>query len=876
MPFTGRAAVDRRKARGFSPVLLLSVFLIVSPTLTLAQPPSPEKFFGFRMGADRELADWPEIERYFTAVSGASDRVKLVDAGTSTEGRHIIAAIVSAPENIKRLDAIRDANQRLADPRALGEAEAARLAAEHKVVVAIGASIHSSEIGATQMANELLHELATATDARTLAVLRDLVVIILPSLNPDGHAIVVDWYRKTKGTPFEGGQMPWLYHKYAGHDINRDAFMMNMAESRALARFFYTQWHPQVFLAMHQMGPRGARMFVPPNYEPVHPNYDPLIWREAAVLGQAMALELERRDRAGVLSYALFDYYWPGYEDSAPLGHNTVCLLTEVASARLATPQNVAPGDLTGGGPGFPAYAPQVTFPNPWAGGTWRLRDIVDYELDAVRGLLTSAVAYRQQLAEGFYRMGKRAVERGATSPPYAFLIPPEQRDPNAAAKLIDLLCDGSVEVQQAQEPFRVGEATYPAGTAIVLMAQPFRAYVKTLLEKQVYPVRRLARAAGPERPYDVAGWTLPWQMGVRVDAIEKGFELPILSRVTRAAVPPGRVWGERNPDYYVIDAPGTSGTVALNRLLDARLSPAWLTVAREVNGYRYPAGSLVVADAAPAREVVNAITRDLGLRADGARGRRPLSALMPLTPAKVGLYKPWSASIDEGWTRFLFDQYRIPYRSLADADVRRGNLRADHDVIVLADMSPQAIVAGPPAGSMAPEYLGGLGEAGTAAIKEFVQAGGTLVCLDSSGQFAIDALNLPVKDTVRGAPPEEFFGPGSIVRLEVETGQPLAFGVGAEAGAIFSHGAVYEMDWSKPGAQSARFVARYAQKNVLMSGWLEGEGRIAGRGAVVEAKSGAGRVVLMGIRPQHRAQSLGTFRFLFNALYARDDGAAR
>jgi len=393
--------------------------------------------------------------------------------------------------------------------------------------------------------------------------------------------------------------MPWLYHKYAGHDINRDAFMMNMAESRALARFFYTQWHPQVFLAMHQMGPRGARMFVPPNYEPVHPNYDPLIWREAAVLGQAMALELERRDRAGVLSYALFDYYWPGYEDSAPLGHNTVCLLTEVASARLATPQNVAPGDLTGGGPGFPAYAPQVTFPNPWAGGTWRLRDIVDYELDAVRGLLTSAVAYRQQLAEGFYRMGKRAVERGATSPPYAFLIPPEQRDPNAAAKLIDLLCDGSVEVQQAQEPFRVGEATYPAGTAIVLMAQPFRAYVKTLLEKQVYPVRRLARAAGPERPYDVAGWTLPWQMGVRVDAIEKGFELPILSRVTRAAVPPGRVWGERNPDYYVIDAPGTSGTVALNRLLDARLSPAWLTVAREVNGYRYPAGSLVVADRA-------------------------------------------------------------------------------------------------------------------------------------------------------------------------------------------------------------------------------------------------------------------------------------
>ena len=237
-------------------------FLVLS-VVASAQPPSPEKFFGFRMGTDGELAGWPEIERYFNLIAGASDRVKVVDAGTSTEGRHIIAAIVSAPENIKRLDAIRDANRRLADPRGLSDAEAAKLAADHKVVVAIGASIHASEIGATQMANELLHELATANDPRTLATLRDLVVIILPSLNPDGHAIVVDWYRKMKGTPFEGGQMPWLYHKYVGHDINRDAFMMNMAESRALSRFFYTQWHPQVFLAMHQMGARGARMFVP-------------------------------------------------------------------------------------------------------------------------------------------------------------------------------------------------------------------------------------------------------------------------------------------------------------------------------------------------------------------------------------------------------------------------------------------------------------------------------------------------------------------------------------------------------------------------------------------------------------------------------------
>jgi hypothetical protein len=853
-----------RRAATASIVLLFA-------SAALAQPPSPEAFFGFRMGADGQLADWPGIERYFQTVAAASNRVKLLDAGTTTEGRHLLAAVVSAPENIARLDAIRDANQRLADPRGLDEAQAARLAADHKAVVAIGASIHASEIGATQMANDLLYELATANDARTLATLRDLVVILLPSLNPDGHAIVVDWYRKTKGTPFEGGQMPWLYHKYVGHDINRDAFMMNMAESRALSHFFYAEWHPQVFLAMHQMGGRGARMFVPPNYEPVHPNYDPLIWREAAVLGQAMALELERHDRSGVISNALFDYYWPGYEDSAPLGHNTVCLLTEVASARLASPQTVAPADLGGGSPGFPAYAPQVTFPNPWPGGTWRLRDVVDYELDAVRGLLTAAVAYRQQIVDDFYRMGRRAVERGRADSPYAFVVPPDQRDPNAAAKLVNLLVQGGVEVQQAQEPFRAAETTYPGGTLIILMAQPYRAYVKTLLERQDYPVRRLTKNAPPERPYDVAGWTLPWQMSVRVDRIEKAFDAPLLSRVVGATIPPAQLWGERRAAFYVIDAPGTSGTLALNRLLDARLGAAWLTSPRELNGYRYPAGSLVVTDAPRVRDTVAAIARDLGLRADGVRGKTASGPQVRLGRARVGLYKPWTASMDEGWTRFIFDEYRIPYRTLTDADVRKGDLRASYDVIVLPDVRAQEIVNGPRGGSMPQEYLGGLGEAGSGALKAFVQGGGTLVCLGSSGQFAIDTLNLPVKDVVRGAPPDDFFCPGSIVKLDVDNAQPLAFGLPAETGAFFAAGAVYEMDWSKPGADGVRMVARYAAKDVLMSGWLEGEGRMAGRGAVVEARSGGGRVILMGIRAQHRAQSLGTFRFLFNTLFVEE-----
>lgn len=826
------------------------------------------------MGADGQLAAWPDILRYFEAVARSSDRVRIVEVGPTTEGRRTIAAIVTAPENMAKLEAIRDANRRLSDPRALTDEQARELAADHRVVVAIGCSIHASEIAATQAANELLYDLATATDARTAAILRDVVLVLLPSLNPDGHTMVVDWYRRYMGTPFEGSPMPWLYHKYAGHDINRDAFMMNLAESRNLARFFYSEWHPQVFLTMHQMGTRGPRLFVPPNYDPIDPNYDPLIWREAGLLGGAMAFELESRGRSGVLSNAMYDYYWPGYEDSAPLGHNTVCMLTEAASVRLASPLKVDAKDLSGTPKGLPAYAPQVNFPDPWPGGTWRLRDIVDYELDAARGLLAAASAYRQQLVENFFVMGRRAVERGRAGSPFAFIIPPDQGDPWAASRLVNVLIDGAVEVHEAREPFRVGDSSYSSGTVVVLMAQPYRAYAKTLLERQDYPVRRQYQGGPPEHPYDVAGWTLPYQMGVKVVRAEQVFELPMLARLERARVPSAQVWSEKRPSYYLIDARGTGGAIAANRLLTAALGPSWTMSPVEIDGYRFPAGSLVVGDSKPARAAVQAIAAGLGLRVDGVKGKLP-PRLLPLARARVGLYKPWTANIDEGWTRLVLEQYEFPFRSLSDADIRRGGLRALIDIVILPSAASQQLIAGNKAESLPQEYTGGLGTDGVAALKAFVEEGGTLVCLDSSASFAIDALKLPVKNVLRELRPEQFFCPGSVLRLELEPDQPLSFGMPAETAAFFSFGSAYEIaEAPSGGAGGAKgnqagisVVGRYAARDVLMSGWLEGEAAIAGRPAVIEARVGRGRAVLIGFRAQHRGQSLATFRLLFNAI---------
>ena len=823
------------------------------------------------MGADRELADWPSLQRYFETVAAASDRVELADAGPTTEGRRLIAAIVSAPENIARLDQIRANSLRLADPRLIDEQAALEIARQQPVIVAIGMSIHATEIGGTQAAPELLHTLATSADPDITRWLREVVVILLPSLNPDGHEIAVDWYRKGKGTEFEGANLPWLYHKYVGHDINRDAFMMNMAENRSLADFFYRRWHPQVFLSMHQMGPSGPRFFVPPNADPIDRNYDPMIWRTAGLLGHAMAFALEKDGRSGVLQNALYDYYWPGYEDSAPIGHNTVTLLTEAASVRIASPITVAADQLVGGR-GFPDHEASTTFPNPWPGGPWTLRNIVDYNLSAARGLIGGAARYREEIVRNFYGMAKRQVELGAKGGPFAFIIPPDQHDPHAARKLEQLLLDGAVEIRRTLEPFRIGDTVYSQGADIIMMAQPFRAYAKTLLEKQDYPVRRGPGGTLLDRPYDVTGWTLPMQMNVRVDRVDQYFEPPLTTSIDKATISPSKLWGDvRRPSFYVIDGRGNAASIAINRLLKIGARVSWLTSPMPILGYTYETGSIVVVDGKGVRGTVEAIARDLGLRATASGGRAPADA-RPLARARVGLYKSWVPNIDEGWTRWLLEQYEFGFETITDADIRRGGLRARFDTIVLPDQPADRMLTGNMPGTMPAEYTGGIGADGAAMLRQFVEAGGTLIALDSASELAISQLGAPLRDATRGLTPDQFFCPGAIVRLDLEN-DPLTYGVPRDVPGFCAFSTAFELDApSAPapavGAATARIIGRYAKSDLVMSGWLEGERAIAGKGAIAEVRLGQGRAVLFAFRPQHRAQSHATFRLFFNAIH--------
>jgi hypothetical protein len=844
---------------------------LIAPRVA-AQTPSPESYFGFRMGSDSQVATAEGIEEYFGLVAARSDRVELVDIGPTTDGHRTIAAIISAPENLRNLDQIRSANQRLADPRRLIGEEARTLIASHKAVLMIGCSIHASEIGPTQAANELLYTLASSTEPEILRVLQDVVVILIPLLNPDGHRRVVSWNQMMKGTRYEGSPMPWLYHRYAGHDINRDAFMMNLAESRNLARFMYTSWHPQVFLSMHQMDSNGPRMFVPPVSDPIERNYDARIWREAALLGSAMAFELQREGRSGVVSNALYDYYWPGYEDSAPLGHNTICLLTEVAGAKGGAGTDTLLSGPSAGRRNFSVDRPLINYPDPWPGGSWTPRDVVDYNLTALRGLLRAVALYRQQIVQTFYDLGQHAVEQGQRGGPFAFIISSEQHDRHATAKLEELLLQGGIEVHRALEAFRADGQSYPAGSDIILLAQPFRAYVKTLIERQDYP----AVPGGALRPYDVAGWTLPVQMGVDVRTIEARFETPNMRRLDAVSVTPGAIGGDPKPDHYLIDARGNGGALVINRLLTAGIKPRWLSQEYRANGHGFGPGSVVIEGSKTARELAEGFTKSLGVRVEGVQGKLG-PEITRIGTVRVALYRPWTENADEGWTRWLLERYEFQFANITDADVRAGNLHRSYDAIILPTAPPELLASGSGADALPPQYAGGLGEPGVAALKAFVAAGGTLICLNQAGLFAIDRFELPVRDVVREASADEFVCPGSILKLDLDPLQPLSYGMNPRTAGFFSSSSAYDIVPTAPGRRRADgssseptvdVVARYGTSDILLSGWLEGEQIIAGRPAALVVRLGKGRVVLLGFAAQHRAQSHATFRLFFNSIF--------
>lgn len=851
-------------------VLLALLSLLFSDPARAAEVPTPESHLGYRAGADFHLPGWQTVIEYFRKVDAASPRVALRELGRTTEDRPYVVAIVSQPETIANLKTFQDLQHRLTDPRlVVKSSETEDPVAASKPVVVITCSIHSTETASTLMAMELLHELASRDDAATREILDKTILLLVPSANPDGVDKVAKWYERSKGHPWEGSGMPELYHKYAGHDTNRDWFMLNLKETRLLTHLLYHEWYPTILYDVHQMGSKGARLFVPPFHDPINPNLDPKVHQGIFMIGAHMAGDLADAGKRGVLTNAMYDNWWNGGNRTTPQRHNIVAVLTEAASVRMATPIFLDKEDLRGESRGFRDHAPAVNFVDPWAGGWWRLRDIVDYELICARSLLTLASRYKTQFQTNLRDMGREAVAKGKTAPPFAWIVPADQRDPGTAVEMLRILHHTGIDMQRAKKPFQAGGVTYEAESWVLPAAQPYRAHLKDMMEPQVYPARFNAKGEA-EAPYDVAGWTLPLQMGVRVVTVDRPFDTTseTLERIEPAwektEVPdkPGpfyTIMNRVNDDFALLNsllAAGVNVEKALPRNLFSGLPQFF-----EKGLLRFPRDQ-------KSEAVLNRVLPDLSITFLGESEDWPASVQpFSVEKARVAVYQPWVPSMDEGWTRLVLEKFRFEYTTLHNSEIRAGDLYPRFDSLILPSIETKVLRDGYSANQTEPVYVGGIGREGAQALRAFVEAGGTLVCLEDSCEFVIEELALPVTNVLKDLKPSTFFAPGSIVRLTKVKDDWLTSGVLGEVAGYVDRPLAFRIDAKKDSNPGAFEVLQYAKDRPLLSGWLLGPEQLQGKAALVVVKLGRGRVILFGFSPQHRGQPHGTFRLLFNAL---------
>jgi hypothetical protein len=896
--------------------LLAIVFYLVSlACLASAQIPTPEKFLGHRVGEDKRLARWDKIVEYLTIIAKNSDRVRLRELGKTTENNPFVLLEIASPETLKDLERYKRLERKLYFQNgAPTDGERDEIFRSGKAVVMITCAMHSTEIGATQMVIELVHRLATDDSPVVKKILDNTIFLLVPCLNPDGQIMVTDWYNKNVGTEYEASPMPYLYQKYIGHDNNRDMYMFTQKESQMTAEVLWHDWFPSVWLDEHQQGSNGARIFVMPATDPINPNVHPLIYRWNGILGQAQAAALEAAGKEGIIYNSTYTNFWQGAMAWSGWWHNQIGLLTEVASARIASPIEQRRAQLnqtpTAGAEDFQAQARRMAenpneplpppsdtrarteYPRPWLGGRWTLRDIVDYELIATMALLEAASDQRESLLRQIYEVNRTTVQAGKQGDTCAIVIGADrQHDAREANHLVERLQIGGVEVYRATSDFAVDGKTYPQGSFVIPMNQVFARYAKDLLEKQVYPEVRRAPNAPPEPPYDVTAWSLGMQMGVATEFLKK--PLPdslILRKLEEKPRAKGEVSGTGKEFYFVYR--GADSALAINRLLQEGARLAFQRSAE--NGLSVTR----VAVAGISREKVEAVAHGTGLavsaidanpKGDGKSVKKgsataekslnqkgiglPYAAeenakVLLIHAPRLGLYQSWTANMDEGWTRWVLEQYEFAYTTLHNAEVKAGKLRDKFDVIVLPDQSPQSILEGNTARTTRQEYRGGIGEEGLEALREFVRLGGTLVTLGAASDLAIDKFPIPVKNLKRGLNRDQHFAPGTILKIQVDANHPLGFGMPSETFGFYNNSPFFALTEGF-ASQSATVVARYPNADVIGSGWLKGEELMTGRAAVVSVEMNPGRIVLFGLRPQHRAQTHATFPLLFNAFYS-------
>ncbi|KAB5490645.1 MULTISPECIES: M14 family metallopeptidase [Flagellimonas] len=856
--------------------LLAAVLLLACASLAEAQKvPSPKDVYGFRVGDDYKLADYAQIEDYLTQLDNASNRIKKIEIGETVLGRKMYLLFISSEKNLAQLDKWKDIGAKLARA-SVSDQEAAKLSQEGKAIVWIDGGMHSTELAHGQMTSELAYTLATSETAEMKNIRENVITLLMPVMNPDGLDIVVDWYRKNMGTPYETSRPPILYHYYMGHDNNRDWFMNNMPETYNVTKILYNEWYPQIVYNHHQSSPAWTKISLPPYADPVNPKIHPAVTAAVSEVGSAMTKRFSLENMPGAIADNFYTMFWNGGGRTVPYYHNMIGILTETGhttpTPRFYDPEKL-PKTVAGG---TPTDGTDIMYPDPWKGGESHFRDAVDYMLTATWATLDLAADRKENYLHNIYKMGKSAIEKGRTEGPFAYIIDKNQWDSFEAVNLVNVLLRGGIEVEQATKDFTVNGKKYEKGTYVIYAGQAFRPYLLDLMEKQDYPTRFQYPGGPPDTPYDLAGWTLPMQMGIDVDKIKEAFKAPT-EKVSTPQVSYYEGSIAKNGSFgYALSVNTNASVAATNKILKSGGTAFKAMTEFKAGKSTFPAGSFVVSGD---EALVESLSKEYGLEFTGLAAK-PEVQLTKIHLPKVGLYKSWVSNMDEGWTRFVMDEYAFDMDTLHDVDIKTMDL-SKYDAIILPSQRSKSILHGNSVLDMPEKFTGGIGLDGSMALSKYVKDGGTLIAFDEASDFVIEQFGLPLRDATEGADSKDFFIPGSLIKTGVDTSHPIAFGMKDTVAVSFNRSRAFTIDkQSKTGeggkedikdapAPEVEVIATYASKDLLMSGWALGEQRyIAKKPALVKTKYGKGSCVLFAFRPQFRAQPRGTYKLIFNAIY--------
>ncbi len=856
--------------------LLLLTFLAFSVGV-FAQVTPPKDFFGFEPGADKKLFTYEKLIDYLKIAEQQSPRVKLVQIGTSAFGRPIYMVLVSAPQNLDNLQELKQINKTLALDVSLDQSQLDKLVDKGKVFLLMTLSMHSGEVGPSQALPEIVYYLATTQDSDMVKALDNVVYMAVANHNPDGMDMVVENYNKYLGTKYEGSYLPGLYHKYVGHDDNRDFVTLTQPETRAINNLFSQDWFPQILCEKHQMGMTGPRYFVPPKHNPIAQNIDAELWNWDGVFGLNMLKDMTGQGLAGVVFNYIFDDYWPGSTETAHW-KNMIAMLTEAASARYASPVYIEDNELQVSGKGLAEYAKSVKMPLPWPGGWWRLSDIVRYEEASTYSMIRTAALYKDEILRLRNRLARKEYEKGLTKPPYYYVLPQEQHDKSEMVRLVRLLQEHGVKVYTVERAHWSSKYWINQGDVVIPLAQPFRAFIKEVMEKQTFPVRHYTKDGPMIRPYDITSWSLPLHRGVK--AIELDIKVPGLDNFLKPVEGVYCIKDSILPaayEYVVFPASYNDSYRAAFKALSLGVSVKRALDTFVANGVTIPAGSFLIARNPQMQQIVDVMDVDPVFLQSA-----PQVKTSDVTMPRIALVETYYHDMDAGWTRYVFDTYFIPYTVLRPADFQDKKLD-DFDIIIFPDNSPEVLKSGKFSWRgeayskpfYPPEYTKGMGEKGFNKLLKYVNDGGIVIAWGrSTGLFKgtlkfgdDDEVKLPYDDISEQLQKKGLYIPGSLVRINLKP-SVITYGMPLETGVFYRGRPVFVT--SVPVFDTDRRVlAEFPadEDQILLSGYAENQGLIARRTSIVWLRKNKGQLLLFSFNPQFRGSTQGTFKLLFNSL---------